>query len=63
MTGAGHQGGGRMNASARDDLAEVVQMDGREYLRYKPLPVHVALVRASAADEDGNMSMSRVWAG
>jgi len=49
-------GGGRMNASARDDLAEVVQMDGHEYLRYKPFPVHVALVRASAADEDGNIS-------
>ncbi|MFC5522155.1 acyl CoA:acetate/3-ketoacid CoA transferase [Polaromonas jejuensis] len=50
------RGGGRMNASAREDLAEVVQMDGREYLRYKPFPIHVALVRASAADEDGNIS-------
>jgi propionate CoA-transferase len=50
------QGGGRMNASAKDDLAEVVQMDGREYLRYKPFPIHVAIVRASSADEDGNIS-------
>jgi len=50
------QGGGRMNTSARDDLAEVVTMDGREYLRYKPFPIHVAIVRASAADEDGNIS-------
>ncbi len=50
------QGGGRMNAAARDELAEVVTMDGREYLRYKPFPIHVALVRASAADEDGNIS-------
>lgn len=50
------QGGGRMNTSAKDDLAEVVEMDGREYLRYKPFPIHVALVRASAADEDGNIS-------
>jgi acyl CoA:acetate/3-ketoacid CoA transferase len=50
------QGGGRMNSSAADDLAEVVQIDGREYLRYKPFPVHVAIVRASAADEDGNIS-------
>ncbi len=50
------QGGGRMNATAKDDLAEVVQMDGREYLRYKPFPIHVAIVRASAADEDGNIS-------
>lgn len=49
-------GGGRMNASASDDLAEVVTLDGREYLRYKPYQVDVALVRASAADEDGNIS-------
>lgn len=26
-------GGGRMNAAARDDLAEVLTIDGREYLR------------------------------
>lgn len=50
------QGGGRMNASAKDDLAEVVSVDGREYLRYKPFPIHIAIVRASAADEDGNIS-------
>ena len=49
-------GGGKMNASAKEDLSEVVLMDGREYLRYKPFPVHVAIVRASAADEDGNIS-------
>ena len=49
-------GGGKMNASAKEDLSEVVVMDGREYLRYKPFPIHVAIVRASAADEDGNIS-------
>lgn len=49
-------GGGRMNAAARDELAEVLRIDGREYLRYKPFPVHVAIVRASAADEEGNIS-------
>jgi acyl CoA:acetate/3-ketoacid CoA transferase len=49
-------GGGRMNDAAQDDLAEVIQIDGREYLRYKPFPIHVAIVRASSADEDGNIS-------
>ncbi len=50
------QGGGKMNASANEDLVEVVQVDGREYLRYKPFPIHVAIVRASEDDEDGNIS-------
>lgn len=49
-------GGGRMNEAAKDDLAEVMQIDGREYLRYKPYKVNVAIVRASAADEDGHIS-------
>lgn len=49
-------GGGRMNNAAREDLAEVIHIDGREYLRYKPFPIHVAIVRASAADEEGNIS-------
>ena len=49
-------GGGRMNASGRDELAEVIEIAGREYLRYKPYRVDVALVRASASDEDGNIS-------
>ncbi|MDP4299195.1 acyl CoA:acetate/3-ketoacid CoA transferase [Leptothrix discophora] len=49
-------GGGRMNEAARDELAEVITLDGREYLRYKPYRVDVAIVRASAADEDGHIS-------
>ena len=52
-------GGGRMNASADEDLAELMTIDGREYLRYKPYVVNVALVRASAADEDGNISFEQ----
>ncbi len=49
-------GGGKMNSAASEELSEVVELDGKEYLRYKPFPIHVALIRASAADEDGNIS-------
>ena len=52
-------GGGRMNASAGDDLVEVVTIDGRDILRYKTFPVHVALIRGSFADADGNVSLDR----
>jgi propionate CoA-transferase len=52
-------GGGRQSASAREDLVELVQLDGREWLRYKPFHVDVALLRGTTADEDGNVSMEQ----
>jgi acyl CoA:acetate/3-ketoacid CoA transferase len=51
--------GGRMNRSATADLAEVVSIDGRELLRYKPFPVNVALIRGSFADAHGNLSLDQ----
>jgi len=50
------QAGCRMNRRAGAPLAELVTIDGREYLRYLPFPVHAALIRASAADEHGHLS-------
>ena len=52
-------GGGRMNEAAElsgHELAEVIEIGGHEYLRYLPYKVDVAIVRASAADEDGHIS-------
>lgn len=51
--------GGRMNTAARDDLAEVVTVEGRELLRYKPFPVDIALIRGSFADAHGNVSLDQ----
>ena len=48
--------GGRMNRSAQDTLVELIEIDGRTLLRYKPFPVHVAVLRGSYADPDGNIS-------
>lgn len=49
--------GGRMNAAARDELVELLTLDGREYLRYKPFPVDVAIVRGTYADAAGNIAL------
>jgi propionate CoA-transferase len=51
--------GGRMNRAAKDDLAELVTVDGKEFLRYKPFPVNVALIRGSFADAHGNVSLDQ----
>ena len=49
--------GGRMNEAAKDDLTEIITIEGRDYIRYLPIPVTVALLRGSYADEDGNISL------
>jgi propionate CoA-transferase len=46
-----------MNEAAKQDLTEIITIDGRDYLRYLPIPVTVALLRGSYADEDGNISL------
>src|SRR5882724_4938098 len=51
--------GGRMNKTAKKDLAEVVTMDGREWLRYRTFPVNVAMIRGSFADAQGNISLDQ----
>lgn len=49
--------GGRMNEAAKDPLCEVMEIDGREYLRYLPFPVHACLLKGSIADDEGNISL------
>lgn len=48
--------GGRCNQRSREELVELLHMDGREILRYKPFKVDVAIIRASYADTRGNLS-------
>lgn len=50
------QGGGRCNGRSRDTLVEVLQIDGRDVLHYKPFKVDVAIVRGTHADTRGNVS-------
>ncbi|HEU4377499.1 MAG TPA: CoA-transferase [Hyphomicrobiaceae bacterium] len=52
-------GGARQSKSAKEDLVELMEIDGREYLRFKPFPIDVAILRGTTADEDGNVSMEQ----
>lgn len=50
-------GGGRINEAATDDLVELIDFKGEEYLFYKSFKLDVALVRGTTADENGNITM------
>ncbi|MEN6413854.1 MAG: CoA-transferase [Veillonellales bacterium] len=51
--------GGKLNAKTTEDIVSVMEVDGEEYLFYKAFPLDVALIRASTADEKGNLTMER----
>ena len=51
------QKGAKTNAAATEELVEVQEFRGEEYLWYKPLHPTVAFIRGTAADEKGNVSL------
>jgi propionate CoA-transferase len=50
------QDGGRCNERSREELIELMHVDGEEILRYKPFKVDVAIIRGTYADTRGNIS-------
>ena len=51
------QQGARQSPRTPPDFVEVVNLVGEEWLFFKPVPVSVAFLRGTTADEDGNVTM------
>ncbi len=52
-------GGCRANEKAKEleDIVEKITIDGKEQLFYKSFPIQVAVIKATYADEEGNLSL------
>jgi propionate CoA-transferase len=48
--------GGRMNQATREHIVQVVNFGGREWLHVPSFPIDWAIIRATTADERGNLS-------
>ena len=53
------QTGGKITATARNDLVFVREIAGKEYLYYPTFPIDIAIVRGTTADTYGNIAMEK----
>ncbi|MBZ6497000.1 acyl CoA:acetate/3-ketoacid CoA transferase [Natrinema longum] len=53
------QDGGKANDVTNEDLVDLITVDGEEYLFYESVPIDVAILRGTTADENGNVTMER----
>ena len=51
------QGGGALNAVSQEKLVSLIEVDGREYLFYRAIPIDAAFIRGTVADTMGNLCL------
>lgn len=51
--------GGKLNNITKEDIVEIVNLRDEEWMLYHAMPIDVAIIRGTYADEDGNCSFER----
>ncbi|MBO8434720.1 MAG: malonate decarboxylase subunit alpha [Tyzzerella sp.] len=52
-------GGGKVNDITTEDIVELINIKGEDYLFYPAFPINVAFIRGTYADESGNITMEK----
>ncbi len=52
-------GGGKINECTKEDLVQLIEIDGEEFLFYRAFPINVGIIRGTTADSDGNITMEK----
>jgi propionate CoA-transferase len=52
-------GGGKMNALTTEEIVQRIQLGGEDWLWYRAFPITVGLIRATASDRRGNLTVER----
>ncbi|WP_312071571.1 acyl CoA:acetate/3-ketoacid CoA transferase [Anaerotignum propionicum] len=51
--------GGKLNDITTEDMVKLLEIDGKEQLLYKAIPINICFIRGTYADEYGNISLEK----
>lgn len=51
--------GGKINERTTEEMVELIEFDGEDYLAYRTFPIDIAIIRGTTADVDGNITMEK----
>ncbi|CDI48763.1 acyl CoA:acetate/3-ketoacid CoA transferase [Clostridium tetani] len=51
--------GGKLNEKTKEDIVKLIEIEGQEKLLYKSMPINIALLKGTYADEKGNVSLEK----